>query len=108
MNGEFWKDSDGSVMSAWPFARYLENIVLPDPAIGTRYKELMACATVDAQFKNVAPNTWVPVEDAHWEMLKNAIENPKGGGVSPGILRQFLPFMKAVVEAKSEKPDKEK
>lgn len=34
----------------------------------------------------------------------NAIENPKGGGIHPGVLRQFLPFMDAVIDAKSEKP----
>lgn len=104
VNGEPWKDSDGSVMLPWSFARYLENIVLADPAIGTAYKDLKACAIVDALFKDASPDEWVGVEDTHWEMLKNTIENPKGGGISSGILRQFLPSMDAVLEAKSEKP----
>ena len=104
VNGEPWKDSDGSIMKPWPFSRYLENIVLADPTIGTGYKELKACSIIDAQFKSVDPDTWIGVEDTHWEMLKNTIENPKGGGISSGILRQFIPFMDAVLEAKSEKP----
>ncbi len=105
VNGEPWKDSDNTVMPPWLFARYLENIVLADPAIGTAYKELKACVTVDALFKAASPGTWVGVEDTHWEMLKAAIENPKGGGIPSAILRQFLPFMDAVLDAKSEKPE---
>ena len=106
VNGEPWKDSDGAVMKPWPFSRYLENIVLADPGIGTDYKNLKACSIVDANFKNSASGECVEVEDAHWEMLKNTIENPKGGGIPSNILRQFLPFMDAILEAKSEKPAK--
>lgn len=88
----------------WSHARYVDNIILPDPAIGTEYKSLKACSIMDANFKNAIVGKCVEVEDAHWEMLKTAIENPKGGGISSSILRQFLPFMDAVLEAKSEKP----
>lgn len=104
LNGEPMEKSPGKADDAWSFSRYLENVVLPDPSIGTTYKALTSCATVSAQFKHAVSGTWVPVEDAHWEMLKGAIEDPKGGGISPGILRQFLPFMQAVIEAESKKP----
>ena len=104
VGGEPWTDSNGGVMPPWTFARYLENIVLVDPAMGTTYKALKSCDMVGEQFKDAILGTWMPVEDAHWEMLKNAIENPKGGGVSPSILRQFIPFMDAVLNAKGEKP----
>lgn len=104
VNGAAWKDSDGSDMPPWSFARYLENIVLPDPAMGTGYKALKACAIIEDQFKQAVTGSWVGVEEEHWNMLKNTIENPKGGGIHSGVLRQFIPFMDAVVEAKSEKP----
>lgn len=104
VNGEPWQDSDGTEMKPWSFGRYLENIVLADPAIGTEYKKLKACSIVDAQFKGTTPGTYVGVEDTYWEMLKDTIESPKGGGISSSILRQFIPFMDAVLDAKSEKP----
>lgn len=104
VNGEAWKESDGTEMKPWSFAQYLDNIVLPDPAMGTGYKSLKACAIIEAQFKDARPGTWVGVEDAHWELLKNTIENPKGGGIHAGVLRQFIPFMDAVIGATSEKP----
>jgi len=53
---------------------------------------------------------WANVDDdtlddyAGADLGKYAIENPKGGGIHPGVLRQFLPFMDAVIDAKSEKP----
>ena len=103
-NGQVCLEEDGIPGKPWPFARYLERIVLQDPAIGTSYKALKACAIVDAQFKCAAVGSWVGVEEEHWNMLKDTIENPKGGGISPGILRQFIPFMDAVLEARSEKP----
>lgn len=104
VNGHPWMDSDGSKMPSWSFVRYLENIVLPDPAIGTKYKELKACSILEKQFESAAPGKWVGVEDAHWEMIKVAVEEPKGGGIHPGVLRQFLPFMDAILDAKAEKP----
>lgn len=104
LNGEPWKDSDGSVMKPWSFSQYLERIVLADPSIGTGYKELKSCFTIEDQFKKAASGDWVVIDEEHWNMLKSTIENPKGGGISPSILRQFIPFMDAVLEAKSEKP----
>lgn len=103
-NGQLWRESDGKAMPPWSFARYLENVVLPDPAMGTGYKALKACAIIESQFAGAAMGSWISVEEEHWNMLKTAIENPKGGGISPGILRQFIPFMDAVLEARSEKP----
>ena len=108
VDGKQWTDSSGVVMPPWTFARYLENIVLVDPAMGTTYRALKSCDIVGEQFKDVIPGAWVPVEDAHWEMLKSAIENPKGSGVLSSILRQFIPFMDAVLNAKSQKPNEEK
>jgi hypothetical protein len=100
-----WKERDGSVIPPWTFHRYLENVVLPDPSIGTTYKALKACSEVDRQFQNVTPGEVVGVEDEHWAFLTNAIEAPKGSGIHPGILRQFLPFMDAVLEAKKSKEE---
>lgn len=106
LNGVAWKDSDGSEMKPWSFGRYLENIVLPDPAIGPAgYKTYKACAIIDAKFEAAATDTWVEIEDEHWNMLKTAIQEPKGGGVHQGVLRQLIPFMDAVLEAKNDKPD---
>jgi len=104
VNGKPWVESDGTVMKPWSLPRYIENIVLADPAIGTDYKSLKACFEIDAKFKLAVLDEWVELEEAHWEILRSTIENPKGGGVSPSILRQFLPFMDAVLEAKNEKP----
>lgn len=106
VSGEPWKDSNGQVDPPWSFAHYLRDIVLNDPAMGgTGYKVLKACNTIDSQFENAVPGTWVAVEDAHWEMLKNTVENPKGGGIPPSILRQFIPNMDAILNAKTKKPD---
>lgn len=105
VNGQRWMDSSGNIDPPWSFSRYLENIVLADPAIGTTYKDLKACSIVENQFKDATVDTWMGVEDAHWERLKSVIENPKGGGIPSSVLRQFLPFMDAILEAKSKKPD---
>jgi len=104
-NGKPWKEKpNGEVMPPTSFSDYLENIVLPDPAMGTGYKALKACALIEKQFASVAPGEWVAVEDAHWEMMKRTIENPKGSGIHPGVLRQFIPFMDAVIDARVEQP----
>lgn len=106
VNGEPWKNSDGTVMKPWSFSHYLENIVLADPAVGTTYKDLKACFTIEDQFKNASIGAWVGVEDEHWEKLRTTIESPKGGGIPSSVLRQLIPFMDAVViHAKMDKPD---
>lgn len=105
VNGEPCKNSDGTVELPWSFGTYLVNIVLPDPSIGTAYKVLKSCAILEAQFKDVSVGKWIAVEDAHWELIKIAIETPKGSGVPSSVLRQLLPFMDAVLEAKNEKPE---
>lgn len=95
---------DGNSAESWSLVRYLENIVLPDPSMGAGYKAIRSCAIVGEQFKDAVPGSWVGVEDEHWKMLKNTIENPKGAQFSAASLRQFLPFMESILEAKSEKP----
>lgn len=108
VDGEPWRDTTNNIMKPWSFHRYLENIVLPDPSMGTGYKSLKACAIIDEQFKQAEPNSWIGVEEEHWNMLKTAIEEPRGSGVSPSILRQFIPFMDAVFEAVTKKPKSKK
>ncbi len=104
-NGKPWKETNGTIMPPWSFSDYLENVVLPDPQMGTSYKALKACALIDKQFEDVEPGEWVAVEEEHWNMMKVTIENPKGSGIHPGVLRQFIPFMDAVIDAKIEKPE---
>ena len=104
LHGNPTTEKDGSVSPPWSFGRYLDVIVLPDPAMGAGYKVLKACRIVEEQFRDAKPGDWVGVENEHWGMLKQAIENPQGGGVHPGVLWGFLPFMDSILEAKSEKP----
>lgn len=103
-DGKPWKNEDESIEDPWSFSTYLEKIILEDPGIGTGYKELKACSIVDGLFRNAFSNTWIGVEDEHWEMLRKTISDPKGGGVPNSVLRQLIPFMDAVLEAKNEKP----
>lgn len=110
INGELWKDSEDNVMPPWTIGRYLEDIVFPDPSIGTSYKALTAVDDMSKQFKDAAAGSVIGVESAHWDLLNKAIENPKGTmvGISAGavsiILRQLLPFAKAIIKAADEKP----
>jgi len=104
VNGQPELTANGKVDS-WSISRYLETVVLADPGIGTDYKSLKACFAIDAAFVKAIPGKYVEVDEDHWKKIKETIENPKGGGISPSILRQFLPFMDAIVEAKSDKPD---
>lgn len=107
VNGQPELDANGKVDS-WSISRYLETVVLADPGIGTDYKSLKACFAVDEAFLKAVPGKYVEVDYDHWEKLKETIENPKGGGISPSILRQFLPFMDAIIEAKDTKPEEVK
>lgn len=104
VNGKPWKEDTGEVMPPWSFSNYLEYVVLPDPAMGRGYKALKACALIEKQFDGVPPGEWVQLEEEHWNMMKLTIEHPKGSGIHPGVLRQFIPFMDAVVEARVDKP----
>ncbi len=88
----------------WSFTRYLENIVLSDPALGTGYEPLKARRLIVIQFENATSEEWIGVEEDHWTRLNTIIRDPKGGGIDSGILVQFFPFMEAVLEAKSENP----
>ena len=103
LNGKPATEADGSVSPLWPLGQYLDTIVLPDPAMGKGYKVLSACRIVEEQFKVAKPGDWVAVEDEHWRLLKQTIENPQGS-MNASVLRQFLPFMDTILEATSEKP----
>lgn len=89
----------------WSFVRYLENIVLEDPALGVGYEPLKARKLVADQFRNTTSGEWIGVEEAHWTLLKSIVKDPKGGNISSGILVQFFPFMDAIIEAKDTKPE---
>lgn len=88
----------------WSFIRYLENIVLEDPALGTGYEPLKARKLVVDQFRDATSGEWIGVEEAHLTLLKSIVIDPKGGNISSGILVQFFPFMDAIIEAKDTKP----
>lgn len=108
LNGVAWKDSNDKVMPPWSIGTYLQNVLLPDPAVGPAgYKTWKSCAIIDAQFSDITPGEWIGVEEEHWNMLKTAIVEPKGGGIHQCVLRQLIPFMDAILEAKNEKPDEE-
>ena len=90
---------------SWTLPRYLKNVVLRDPTFGTGYDALIARQEIESQFEEASPGDWVNVVDAHWKTLTSAIQQPQGAGIPNQILVQFLPFMEAVLEAKSTKPD---
>ena len=102
LNGQPWVDAEGTEMPPWSMSRYLENIVLPDQAMGIGHKAIKACQTIGDLFEQANEGDWVPVETEHWDRLRQAVETPKGSGVHSTVLRQLLPFMDAVLEA----PDK--
>lgn len=104
LNGELLKDSRNEVEKPWPFIQYLRNIVLADPAVGTDYDNIRSSEDILSKFKNTIPGTWIELAEPHWEMLESTIRKPKGGGISPDVLRQLLPFMEAVLDAKRKKP----
>lgn len=105
VNGTSWMDAQGNAVPPWSLYRYLENIVLADPSIGTTYAALKSCNKISDQFEKAKPGDVIGVEDAHWSVLQGTINAPKGGGVSAQILRQFIPFMDAILQATDAKPE---
>jgi len=105
LNDKPLEEADGSVAPSWPISKYLEAEVLCHPTIGSGHKAIKSCDLVAKQFKDATPGDCVAVEDAHWELLRSAIESDQAVSTHPIILRQLLPFMDAILEAASTDPE---
>lgn len=88
----------------WSFARYLENLVLGDPGMGSGYDAWKRYSALNKAFKDVSSGTCVEIDEAHLRLLCEVIKGPKGNLPSGDAMHQFLPFMEAILDAKSEKP----
>ena len=89
----------------WTLHSFLVNVVLPDPAMGKGFKADLARFTVEAAARD--EKKWLEVEDEHWEMLKESVEKPTGE-MDNRARMQLLPFQRAIVDAPSEDPRKQK
>lgn len=85
------------------FARYLEEILLRDPAMGNGYDAWKAIHDLRESFKCAPSDTCKVIDEAHWKLLNEIIMNPKGSLPDGGIMYQMIPFMDVIKDA----PDKE-
>ncbi len=98
------RSRDDDLTETWTFSRYLNELVLYDLAMRTGYAYIAASRHIKAQFENAKPGEWVKLDDDHWQLMHNAIIDPKGSSTSlkMGVsilfmLHQLIPFMEAVV-----------
>lgn len=108
VDGKPWVNADDKVEKPWSFYHYLKTIVLPDPAMGSGYDAWNAYSVLNEAFKDESSGTWVTIDDAHWKLLCEIVNNPKGGLPTGLVMYQLIPFMDAILQARDKKPSKQK
>lgn len=86
------------------FGRYLEEILLRDPAMGNGYDAWTAIHDLRESFKDAPFDTCKEIDEAHWKLLNEIIMNPKGSLPDGGIMYQLIPFMDTILQATDKKP----
>lgn len=75
---------------------------LEDPKFAVDMKTILAAVEIKCRVQEA--NGVLALEDAHWELLRDATKNPTGGynGV---FAHNFVPFMSAIVDADDQGPN---
>ena len=101
--------TENEIVAASPqtFYRFLRANILSDARFGSSIKGVLAIEKLGDLFRDAKPGDVVKVEDADWELMKEASEHPTRGtgrtatsGFGDGLLAvQFLPFLRAIIDA---------
>lgn len=87
------------------FYTYISQIVFNDAGLGLGYDAIEHDVPIENKFKEAKVGDWVELEDSDWKRINDTIRNPKGS-TPRDVLRQFLPFMRAVCkEVRDKKPE---
>lgn len=111
---EEFKSPDGKP-EVWDFKTIL-NRLMGNPKWGESYANMRSQEAIEDAFEN-AKDGIVQIAEEDWNKLKDAAENPRyqhngvmgaqvigGLGIRPDVVRQLLPLLRPIVEAKAERP----
>ena len=101
----------------WDFKQIISKI-MSNPKWGESYAAMRAQAAIEDALAEAKDGVMVIAEE-DWSKLKDAAENPRtqvitsmgpqvmaGFGVHPTLVRQLIPLLAPIVEAKTERPRK--
>lgn len=71
---------------------------LNETSFGVSMDAITAAVRIDRATRVVPEGTDIQLEESDWKMLKEATEKPKAG-YQPVVAKNFLTFMKAIVDA---------
>lgn len=78
------------------FARYVQEILLTDPACGQGYDAVLAVAEITQLLKEA--NGTMKLSGAQWKVLTNPVNEPRTPR-NPALMAQLLPFAAAIRNA---------
>jgi len=87
------------------FFQWLDGTPLNDEKFGKTAAKLRMSVKIAKRFEDKNPGDVVPMDDAEWEALHDAVENPSTQ-YRTAVAKRFLPFMDAVHDATEEEPHK--
>lgn len=101
----------------WDFKQII-NKIMSNPKWGETYAAMRAQAAIEDALADAKDGVMVVAEE-DWTKLKDAAENPRtqvittmgaqvisGFGVHPTLVRQLIPLIAPIVDAKTERPRK--
>jgi hypothetical protein len=103
LSGEAAIGPDARPVPPQTFARWLFDVVLNDPRMGSTPAELVRVGKLVDAFAKVKPADVVGVEDSDFEKVR-AIANAPTTGFPPLYAMQLAPFSRAVLDAPEEDP----
>lgn len=84
------------------FEAFMKETALEDGAFGMGDEALQAAENIEASLDK-KPVNWLEVHEADYKYLAHAMKSPQPGW-KPALARQCRPFIKAILNAKDERP----
>lgn len=107
---------DGDKEQIWDFGEFL-NKLMHNPKWAENYTNMRSQAAIEEAYEEGKASGILELAEEDWIKLKDAAENPKtqfvsplgpqvvpGYGLHPTMSRQIIPLVRAVVDAKTERP----
>lgn len=92
-------------------SKYVDSWPLNDKRFGSEsgFGGIMAGSRIQLAFREAAIGEIIALDEADYKILKQSIMDPQlvtGGQATPEVVRQYLPFMESIVNAKEKRPNK--
>lgn len=101
------KDNSGTPIPQDPvrgLPEFVADFTLNDKIFGDGFKSILAGSRILDAFAGKEEGAVVVLDDADHELLRKAVQAPSAAMLPPMIARQYLPLMRAVMDAADRDP----